>query len=282
MSVAGQLEVLAVAPDRRALRHPEVRVRAVREQRLHEVEAAPQHGRVERRVADAAGVGIRAFRRAAASPPPAGRCARLRRARSCRPAARRSRPRPLRCSSPADSASPDARGEQQRRAAAARHGVVQRFAAGTLRHLARHGLRVGAGARAHVGAGLRAARRRRRDASARRPTSAPSGRGVVPCALTLAPRASSALHRFHVAGARARHERRLAVQQRRVGIGAGGQQRLHHRRAAVDAREVERRRAGIVGRRPAARRRGAAVARCADRRGARPSEAPSRRRPARR
>ena len=54
-------------------------------------------------------------------------------------------------------------------------------------------------------------------------------------------------HRPRVAGARAGHQHGLAVQQRRVRVGAGVEQPLDHRRAAVGAGQMQRRRAAIVG-----------------------------------
>ena len=54
-------------------------------------------------------------------------------------------------------------------------------------------------------------------------------------------------YRFGIATPRARHEHRFAVEHCGVGVGAGTQEPIHHRGAAVDARQVKRRRAVIVG-----------------------------------
>ena len=162
ISVAGRFEVLGVAPHRRALGDPGIRIGAVREQRLHQVQIASQHRRMQRRVAAARGVRDR---------------------RPCRAAARATAPWPLWAAStsalvPSGSASfdvragrqqqprgldvADARGKQQRRAAAAQHGVVQLFAARSLRLLADDGLRCRC-------ASGRERRRRARAAAGRRP-----------------------------------------------------------------------------------------------------------------
>ena len=66
-------------------------------------------------------------------------------------------------------------------------------------------------------------------------------------ALTSAPWTMQRFHGCDVAGAGRRHERGVAFRHLRVGVGARLQQPLHHRRAAVDAGEPQRRCAVSVG-----------------------------------
>ena len=174
-----QLEVLAVAPDRRALGDRRVRIRAVRQQRLHQIQTASQHRRMQRGVAD---------RRRRSGPRP---CRAAAMPTACWPlwAATTSALAPSGSvsltSAPAVDQDPRRLGvarpcrKQQRRAAASRDRVVELFAAGPLRHLAGHGLRVDARAGAHVRAALDQRLDHAADASVPPPTSARSGRATA-------------------------------------------------------------------------------------------------------
>ena len=137
------------------------------------------------------------------------------------------------------------RREQQRRRAAAQHGVVQLLASRTLRLLADDGLRVGERARADVGARLD----EHLDDLGMLFGRGPHQRGLVVLALLRVHIGAASEQRFHragVTGARAGHQHRLAVHERRVRIGACREEPLDHCRAAIRAGELERCRAEIV------------------------------------
>ena len=154
-------------------------VRAMREQRLHQFEVALEHSGMQRRVADVVGVRVRAFveeqRRHLTMTAVRGddeRAGAIGKRVVHVGAGREEQPRRLGVARP--------RREEQRRAAAARNGVVQLFASGSLRDFAGHRLRVLAGPGANIAASFEQRADDAADVTERPPTSAPSGCARIP------------------------------------------------------------------------------------------------------
>ena len=134
-----------------------VRIGAVRQQRLHQVQTASQHRRMQRGVADRGGVRVRALVEQQDADRLRGRCGRPRTSALVPFGSASFTSAPAVEQDPRGLDVADARRKQQRRAASPRDGVVELFAARPLRHLAGDGLRVDARAGAHVRAVLDAA-----------------------------------------------------------------------------------------------------------------------------
>ena len=109
-----QIPIRGVAPQRRALGDPNVRIGAAREERLHQIQIASQDRRVQRRVAAAERIGIGAVFEQQRADRCRCRCGPRAPGRSRHPAARRSRRRP-----PSAAAAPTRRRRPSRRTAAA-------------------------------------------------------------------------------------------------------------------------------------------------------------------
>ncbi len=133
---------------------------------------------------------------------------------------------------------PDTRGEQQRGAATSQNCVIQLLATRSLSLHPDDGLRISAGAGAHVSAGFD----QQLDNIRLALCHGPHERGLIVrglLGLDVGPARQQRLDGPRVTRARTGHEYRFAVQQLRVGIGARRQETLDHRRAAVRTRLVQ-------------------------------------------